>query len=187
MNEMTTMQSDIPDNNTLADFCIEIQYQKASENPSRIFRSISSLIDSCQTIDSHLVKSIDVNIEPVLLLEDVETGSVKVWLSNRLKQIPDDSLYKLDWRPIVGQYLVKAKYIIINFLTGKTKITNINELKPVIEDIFRLAEETKVRHLPAYTRPEPRKLLEGIRDISASLSPLTKEDSATYYNSRARG
>jgi len=36
-----------------ADFCIEIQYRKESENPSRVFHSMSGIIDSFQEIDRH--------------------------------------------------------------------------------------------------------------------------------------
>lgn len=163
-----------------ADFCIEIQYKKESENPSRVFRSMSELIDSFQEIDRHLVKAIDVNIETILLLEDIEAGSIKVWLRNLLKAIPDEAAYHLDWRPIVGQYLVKAKKFMINFLENKTTVTNIDEIKPLEDEIYELAEKTEVRWLPAYTRIQPRQLLESMKDISASLSHLTEGDSAKY-------
>lgn len=163
-----------------ADFCIEIQYRKESESPSRVFRSMSDLIDSFQEIDRNLVKAIDVNIEPILLLEDIETGSIKVWLRNLLKLIPDDAAYHLDWKPMVGQYLVKAKKAMINFLEHKTTITNVDEIKPLEDEIYDLAEKTEVRWLPTYTRIQPRQLLEGIQSISASLSPLVEGDSATY-------
>jgi hypothetical protein len=163
-----------------ADFGIEIRYRKESENPSRVFRSISELIDSFQEIDRHLVSTIDINIEPVLLLEDIETGSVRIWLRNLLRMIPDDAAYHLDWKVIVGQYLVKAKRIMIDFLENKTTITNVEEIKPLEDKIFELAEKTEVRWLPTYTRIQPRQLLEGIQHISASLSHLTEGDSATY-------
>lgn len=163
-----------------ADFCIEIQYKKESENPSRVFRSMSQLIDSFQKIDQHLVGAIDVNIETVLLLEDIEAGSIRVWLRDLLKAVPDDAVYHLNWKPIVGQYLVKAKRIIINFLENKTTITGIDQLRPLEDDIYQLAEETEVRWLPAYTRIQPRQILESIRDISASLSHLAEGDSARY-------
>lgn len=168
------------DDTLKADFCIEIQYKKESENPSRVFRSMSELIDSFQRIDQHLVKAIDVNTETILLLEDIETGSIKVWLRNLLRAIPDDAVYHLDWKPIVGQYLVKAKKFIINFLENKTTITNIDEIRPLEDEIYKLAEETKVRWLPVYTRIQPRQLLESIKDISASLSHLSEGDNARY-------
>jgi hypothetical protein len=171
----------IQDGNELqSDFCIEIQYVKDSEDPSRIFRAMSGLIDSFQSLDRHLVKTIDINLDPVLLLEDIDAGSLRAWLANRIKQVPDDSLFHLDWKPLIGQYLVNAKYIIIDFLEGRTTITNITELKPVIERIFKLAEETNVRRLPAYTQPEPKDILEGITNIATSLSVLNQNDSAKY-------
>ena len=168
------------DDTLKADFCIEIQYKKDSENPSRVFHSMSQLIDSFQKTDQHLVKAIDVNIETILLLEDIEAGSIKVWLRNLLKAIPDDAVYHLDWKPIVGQYLVRTKKCIVNFLEKKTTITNIGEIKPLEDEIYRLAEETKVKWLPTYTRIQPRQLLESMKDIADSLSPLTEGDSARY-------
>jgi len=174
------MKDELTDEAIRADFCLEILYKKESENPSRVFHCMSELIDTLQEIDKHLVKSIDVRIEPILLLEDIEAGSIKAWLSSTLKAIPDESLFHLDWKPMVGQYLVKAKYIIINFLEGKTTITDAKELKPLEDEIYKLAEQTQVRHLPAYIPPRGHDLLEGFKNISASLSYLGKEDSVSY-------
>ena len=115
-----------------ADFCIEISYKRGSESPSRVFRSMSELIDSFQEIDRKLVTSIDVNIEQILLLEDIEAGSIRVWLRSVLKLIPDDAAYNLDWKPIVGQYLVRAKKAMVDFLEKKTTISNENIPKPFI-------------------------------------------------------
>ena len=63
-----------------ADFCITIDFKKESEAPSRIFRSLSHLIDSFHSFDLDLLQSIDAKIEPIILLEDIETGSIKTWL-----------------------------------------------------------------------------------------------------------
>jgi hypothetical protein len=68
--------------NLKADFCIEIDYKKDSENPSRVFEAMTALIKSFQSFDEDLIKSIDNKIEPVLLLEDIEIGSLKTWLAN---------------------------------------------------------------------------------------------------------
>ncbi len=175
MNEQEIDSQDLK-----ADFCIEIDYAKESENPSRVFHSLFELIDTFQEIDRNLVTSIDVNIEPVLMLEDIEVGSIKVWLSNKLKLIPDDSAYHLDWKPIVGQYLVKAKWAMINFLEGKTTIQGVDEVEPLEAEIYQLAEKTEVRWLPDYQPPPPRQLLEGMQRISQSLSYLSKTDKAKY-------
>jgi hypothetical protein len=72
---------------TKADFCLEIQFQKDSENPSRIFRAMSELIETMQFLDQALIKSIDSKIQPIMLLEDIESGSVRTWLSMTLPRI----------------------------------------------------------------------------------------------------
>jgi len=138
------------------------------------------LIETFQIVDKYLVKSIDNNIETVLILEDIESGSIRSWLSNALNAIDDDAIKNIDWRPAVGKYLVKSKYFIIDFLNGRTGISNINEVKPLENNLYRLAKETDVKWLPAYEPIARRGLLESIQKISSNISHLTSEDSASY-------
>lgn len=151
----------------VADFCLEIRYKKGTENPSRVFHAFSDLIDSFQDIDKKLVNNIDVNIESTLLLEDIEIGSIRTWLVYALKRVPDDAAFHLDWKPLIGQYLVKAKYVLIDFLQGKSSVNNVNELKPVQEKIALLAQETHVLLVPAYNKSQPRELLDGLHKIGS--------------------
>lgn len=106
------------------DFCITIDYAKNSEHPERVFESMSALIKSFRDFDSDLIGSIDNQIEPVLTLENIETGSLKTWLANKLRGIPDEAIKEMSWRKVLGSYLVKAKYIVIKHLEGRTVITD---------------------------------------------------------------
>jgi hypothetical protein len=67
-------------NSLTADFCIAIDFEKGSEAPSRVFRALSDIIDSFHALDKDLIQSIDSKIEPIILLEDIESGSIKTWL-----------------------------------------------------------------------------------------------------------
>ena len=75
-----------------ADFSIIIDFDKKSPNPSRVFEAMSLLIKSFEQLDRDLVKHLDNKIEPVLILEDVEKGSLKTILANVLKGIPDEAI-----------------------------------------------------------------------------------------------
>jgi hypothetical protein len=163
-----------------SDYCIEIDYRKDSENPSRVFRTMSNLIESFQIFDKKLVGMIDVNIEPVVLLEDIESGSIKAWLRTTLKLLPDEALLNLDWKPLIGQFLVRAKKACIDYTNGTTTITNITDIKPLENTINLLAEQANVKLLPAYNPIKPRELLEGMKDMSESLSYLTEGDKVNY-------
>lgn len=163
-----------------ADFCLAIDFEKGSKNPSRIFRVMSELIDACHFLDTILVQSIDVKIEPIVVLEDIEIGSLRTWLRQVLETTDDQALKNLDWKPIVGSYLVQAKQIVVKFLEGKTEITDRNQIKELNENLLLSAEETNVMQIPAYS-PIPReKLLEGVERISKALEPLDPQDKASF-------
>jgi len=163
-----------------ADYCIEIQFEKGSKDPTRVFRAMQELIETFHEFDSSLVKLIDSNIEPVLILEDIETGSIKSWLSNLLGAVDDNALKNLDWKPAVGKYLVNAKYYAIDFLNGKTHISSAFEVKQLENKIYEIAKETDVKWLPVYEKIPTIKLLHSLERISSSLSNLQKSDKASY-------
>ncbi len=164
-------------------FCIKIDYEKDSPNPSRVFKTMTDLIDSFQQIDKDLIKCIDNKIEPSLILEDIEIGSLKTYISNILKAVDDDAIKNLDWKPAVGKYLLKAKYIIVDLLDGKTSITDKKQIEGTRRKILELAESTGIKKFPDYTPIETKSLINGIDKINKSLSHLDKRDKAQYITS----
>lgn len=66
------------------EFGIEITFAPHSDAPSRVFRALTGMIEAFQEIDTLLVGSIRSTLQPSTLLEDIEAGSVKVWLRNAL-------------------------------------------------------------------------------------------------------
>lgn len=168
------------ENELKADFCIEIDFDKESENPSRVFKTMSAMIETFEQIDRDLAVSIDSKIETVLILEDVESGSIKTWFANKIKTLDDESLKSGDVRKIIGSYLVRAKYFVINKLEGKTKITDQKEIDEIQEGLLELAQLTNIRQLPAYIPIEKTKLLNGINNITNALSYLSPKDKASY-------
>ena len=171
------------DNKLEADFCIEIDFIKGSEEPQRVFSTLSELIETFQRLDESLAYSISSKLEPALLLEDVESGSIKLWLATVLKSIDDDAIKNLSWKKLIGAYLVKAKYRIIDFLNDKTTITDVVEIEKLEKGLYKLAEETDVLHIPHYQKIERRKLMLSIEEISSSIKKLNKNDKA-YYSTK---
>ncbi|MBI5598429.1 MAG: hypothetical protein HY890_01675 [Deltaproteobacteria bacterium] len=167
-------------NKPQADFCIEIDFKKGTEAPNRVFRALSDLIDAFHSFDLHLISSIDSKIEPVILLEDIETGSIKTWLRYVLNVVDDEAIKKLDWKPAIGKYLVKAKYLLIDFTKEKTEITDKNQITQLQDDILKLAKETDVKNIPDYQPVSGEKLLQNIKTITQSASILNPEDKLIY-------
>jgi hypothetical protein len=162
-----------------SEYCITIDFKKDSERPSRVFETMANLIKSFEELDKDLIKSIDSKIEPVVMLENVETGSIKAWLSSVLKGLPDDAVKDLNWKKVVGTYLVKAKYIIINKIDGRTDITDANIIEELRAELVDEAKKTDIKMLPNYTPIQLPKLIENIDRINKALEPLSNEDKAS--------
>lgn len=163
-------------------FCIKIDFDKNSAHPERIFHGMAGIIRAFKELDEVLIASIDSKIQPLLMLEDVETGSLKTWLKQSLIQIDDDALKTLDWKPLVGQYLVKAKYILLNFLDKKKKIEDSKEIKELQKELLIAAEDTGVLSFPAYSEISPMQLINSIDRINSSLEPFTDKDKVSFIS-----
>jgi hypothetical protein len=163
-----------------ADFGIEIDFAPSSPDPARVFRSMTQLIDAFQRFDRELVQTIDIHIEPVMLLEDIETGSIKSWLRAVLSATDDTGLHELNWKKIVGGYLVRAKYLTIDWLNKKTEISGTTDLDELQGEILDLAEATGVKRIPAYQAPSKFLLVRSIIDITGSLGQLQENDHVVF-------
>ncbi len=159
-----------------ADFGFEIDFVRGVGPASRVFLATHDFIKACERLDDELVLSIDSNIETVLVLEDIEAGSIKTWLRNGLTAVEDDALKALDWKPLVGKYLVRAKYAVIRWIDDDATPRSLTDLR---REIQQIAADTDVRHLPDYTAPSPGALITAIKDFQAVKGRLLPGDTAT--------
>lgn len=166
-----------------ADYCITLNFERGSESPSRVFRSMTELIDAFASLDKQLVGTIDTRIEPVILLEDIEVGSLKVWLKNVMEGLPDEALARADWKMIVGHYLVRAKRVLLDWCDKRVTVTTREEVVDLQKRLQNLAEETQVNRIPAYGTIDAKELLLRTRAISGALSHLRGEDRVSFGDS----
>jgi len=168
------------DNNIEYDFIIRIDFDKGSKDPSRIFSTMTNLIETFQSIDADLAKTIDSQISPTLLLEDVKSGSLKTYFKNILISNDDNSIKDYNWKNIVGSYLYRAKYKILEFLNDNNSINDRAQIESLQNELYNLAEDTNVRGLPGYAPLPLDRLLNGVKQISSATKNLKKEDNAEY-------
>lgn len=160
---------------------IEVDYESGTPDPGRVFRSIAELIEAFHAIDRDLARAVSVSVHAHVLLERVEAGSIKAVIRTLLQHTDDDALKNLDWKPLVGQYLVKAKHAILRALDGKDKISSRAEVVELQQEIARLAPAVPQELLPAGTVPIER-LLVDMQLISIAIAELQPHDSATLVS-----
>ena len=158
-----------------ADFAFCIDFERGAGPASRVFSATHEFIRACEQLDHDLVRSIDSNIETVMVLEDVEAGSLKTYLRAVLESADDQALKNLDWKKQVGEFLVRTKYIVLEWMdTGKDS-KNLGSLG---RDIQKAATETDSRHLPDYTPPQPTALVNAIQGFQEAKDRLHEKDHA---------
>lgn len=180
---LTTKKPKVP---TDADFAIYIDFKKDVGKPQRIFQTADALIKALQKVDKSLCNTIDSKISPIMMLEEIEAGSLRIWLKNLLEVVDDQALKELNWKPIVGSYLVKAKYAIINWCNKGELNENKESLLELSNEIKKIAQETDVRYLPDYKAPNIAELVDAIKDISESKNFLDKQDRLQYISGNGK-
>lgn len=154
------------------DFLLTINFPSGLKNPQRIFTAASECIAALQECDAMLLKSFPSSIRPVFVLEQVENGSLRIWLKQFLESIDDDALKNLDWKPAIGKYLVKGKYLLLKKLEGRKSLPEPLVLKQLSGELHELAKETDVLNMPAYSRIPEIELARQAQKISTALSRL---------------
>lgn len=163
-------------------FEIKIDFERGVGDPARVFRTMSGLIEAVQSLDNHLANSINVSITSRLILEDIESGSLKAKLKNVIEAIPDEAIKKGDVKMLVGHYLYQAKHKIIDWCSDKDEIRDRGELKQLEGELLQLAENTDINHLPAYAPIKTEMLLSDITLIQDSLQYMSEKDIVMYQS-----
>ncbi len=179
MNNETGITTRKPDTPGDADFAIYINFKKGEGNPYRVFKVAEEVIKSFQKLDRALCVSVDSTIEPLMMLEEIETGSIKIWLKNALTSTDDQALKDIDWKPAVGKYLVRAKYAYINWANKSEGNVTLVELG---NEIKKIAAETDVKHLPDYAPPPTQKLAVITQELDVAKRELIDGDSLQYIS-----
>jgi hypothetical protein len=164
------------------EFGIEINFRPHSEAPSRVFRAMTALIESFQEIDQFLARSINAQIRPSTLLEDVESGSLRAWLRNVLENVDDESLKSGEWKKVIGAFLVKAKRIMIKWTEERATVDSQTDLLQLRQEILDAAAETDVLRIPTYTPITPGELVRSITLLTDAVKPLSDTDSVVYLS-----
>jgi len=163
-------------------FCVYLEFEKHSKNPAQIFSTMSNFIETMKEIDSMLVESLNIKIKQDLILEDLEIGSIKVFLKNTLEAIDNNDLKKFDWKSIVGKFLHKGKEAILCGLNDIPKIENKQDIQAIKTEIIDLAKDTKITHLDIYKPIPDEKILSICSKVVENTSSLEKNQHIGYIS-----
>lgn len=141
---------------------------------------MAGLIDATAAYNVALASSLAVSADIDLLLEDVQTGSLKTLLRNVLKMIDKEALRDGDWNKVVGRFLDNGREYLLGKLGEEPLIESPKQLEVMQADLQKIASRTDLIHIPA-PRPIPiTNILTSIRSVSRATSYLQEDDHAYY-------
>lgn len=165
---------------------IRVSFERGVGDPTRVFRTMTGLIESAQALDAHLALSIGASVRTSLVLQDVEATSLKAKLRTVVEALPDEALKAGEVKKVIGHFLVAAKHKILDWCGDRTEITTLEEVKQLQHDVHKLAEASDVKLLPAYAPLEIPTLLADITAVHQALSYLAANDEATLSSSEGQ-
>lgn len=174
------MNKKIFDKISSSNFGIYIDFDKDAENPERIFNALSELVQACSLIDKTLIQTISAKIEPVILLEDIKTGSIGALFKYILKNIDDEALKDLDVKKIIGSFLVAGKTKLIQFIEQNDKIISAEQIEILEAEFEKLAEESEIKKLPIYNKIPRQELLIAVDKTKTAITHLRENDKAVF-------
>lgn len=158
-------------------FSLTIAYDPLVESPGRLLRSAANFSDAFGTFDAAFAAAIDPNIETAIALLGIEQGSIRAWFASLIRSVDDEAIRDLDWKKLIGAYLVRAKYRALEWLEDDHPSKKIIDLQAIIVEEAR---NTDALLIPAYHQPSRALLLEGLRRAQLAKDGLMDADAVTF-------
>ncbi len=162
------------------EFEIRIDFERGKGDPARVFKAMSGLIESFESINSHLASTYDSALNATLVLDEIEAGSIKAKFRDFIEGLPDEALKEAEWKKIMGHFLLKSKYAILEWLKDRDEVVDREDVRVLEGELVKVAEETDLKLLPAYSAPQVEVILSDIHSVQESLAHLEREDSAVF-------
>jgi len=164
-------------------FEIKLEFNKDTEEPSRLFRSFADLIDSIKELDTTLAKTINSSVSSKIYLDDIEKGSLIGKLWNHLV-INDDN--KLDENKIgeetINEFIEESRSKSIEFIESRK--SQVKELEELAENIDQLAEQKGIKGTFNYAEPNILDLAKNLNDINEAVSKLSDDEKFIIKDSK---
>jgi len=160
---------------------IIIDFEQDSENPQRIFESMSHLISSIEYFHACLLSSVSTETTSKFLLADVKEGSIESFLSPVVTGAKDE---KTKNKFII--YLNKCTDIVIGFIENKETLTSVDELDELEEQISFEASSMDIEEFPNVFSLDKYRLLKGYSEFGKATKSLNNVDEAFFRTPKSK-
>ncbi|PTX14701.1 hypothetical protein C8N40_110130 [Pontibacter mucosus] len=158
-------------------FDIKLEFDKSTENPSRLFQSFAELIDSISRLDTVIAKTVNTTVSAKIYLDDFEKGSLIAKLWNELILNDDNKIDDVQSSEPVSEYIEEARAASLNYLSnGKSSVT---ELQGLNKEIKNIADKKDLAKSFNYVDVDLLELASALNEVNNSTDKLTDKEKYT--------
>lgn len=164
-------------------FSLKVDFQRGKSSADRVFDTMAKLIRSTEISDRRLLHTVlgePRDVQAVLLLEDIQIGSLISRLKIALTFLDDDALHQGDWKKVVGRLLLKIKFMILEETPEKNEELDSPRITRVQEKIsIEIEKESSRIPFPFTVTPSQGDIIETIDSFQHPLGPLLPAETAS--------
>lgn len=159
------------------EFSICIDYVRGQGEPERVFSAMHDMIWAMRDIDAAICGTLAIAIEPLLVLDEIETGSIKCFLKTVLKPLDEEALRDGEFKKVFGRYILNAK---LAFLEWAEKDEEKKSIIDIQSRIMAEAHKTGIHKIPSYSRPDYERIMAALRHINDAKARLLPQEKIAY-------
>lgn len=164
-------------------FELKLEFNKDTEDPSRLFRSFADLIDSIKELDTTLAKTINTSVSSKIYLDDIEKGSLIGKLWNHLVINEDNKLDdNYTSEEIINDFIDESRSKSLEFIeSGKSQVADLENL---VNEIDVIAKEKGLANTFNYAKPEILDLAKNLNEINDAVNKLEDDEKFIVKNAK---
>ncbi len=159
------------------EFSIYIDYVRGEGNPERVFQAMHDMIWAMRDIDAAICGALAKSIEPLLLLDEIESGSLRSFLRTVLKPLDDAALHDGELLKVIGRYILNCKYAVLEWAEKDEENKSIVTIQ---NKILAEAVKTGIHKIPAYSRPNSEKIMSALGHMNDAKGRLLPKEKIAY-------
>ncbi|QKF92343.1 hypothetical protein [Campylobacter sp. CCUG 57310] len=107
-------------------YCLHIEIEE-QQNSVEFFKDVSALLNSINDLNNAICSCLNTEMDTEVILDGVSSGSLKTFLHDNIKKIPDEAIANFIKKPketakdMVAHVVIKAKHLLLKKLQEEPK------------------------------------------------------------------
>lgn len=162
-------------------FEIKLNFNRDTDNPSRLFYSFGAMIEGVRNLDLLLGETVDSDVESAIILDDIEKGSLIAKLKAKLIIGKDGKIDDTPENKQIEAYIDKSRAMTLGFLASRE--SSVDDLMNLQNSIVGIARDVDLEGTFNFTPPNLLSLAKSINTINDAAKKLNDGESYNFNSS----